>query len=110
MALFKGIVMKLMQGDCLDRMGEIPDCSIDMVLTDPPYGMKFQSSYRIVQHSKIKNDNELSWLNQFVDEMYRTMRDDSAGYVFCSFHHIDMFKQALQQKFKIKNNTGLGKE
>ena len=30
--------MKLMQGDCLDRMKEIPDGSVDMVLTDPPYG------------------------------------------------------------------------
>jgi site-specific DNA-methyltransferase (adenine-specific) len=27
-----------MQGDCLERMQEIPDGSIDMVLTDPPYG------------------------------------------------------------------------
>jgi len=29
---------KLMLGDCLERMKEIPDNSIDMVLTDPPYG------------------------------------------------------------------------
>lgn len=28
----------LMQGDCLDRMKEIPDGSVDMILTDPPYG------------------------------------------------------------------------
>lgn len=27
-----------MKGDCLERMKEIPDGSIDMVLTDPPYG------------------------------------------------------------------------
>lgn len=27
----------LMHGDCLDRMKEIPDSSVDMVLTDPPY-------------------------------------------------------------------------
>ena len=27
-----------MQGDCLERMQEIPDGSINMVLTDPPYG------------------------------------------------------------------------
>ncbi len=28
----------LMQGDCLERMKDIPDGSVDMVLTDPPYG------------------------------------------------------------------------
>jgi len=30
--------VKLMQGDCLERMKEIKDGSVDMVLTDPPYG------------------------------------------------------------------------
>lgn len=28
----------LMQGDCLERMKEIPTGSVDMVLADPPYG------------------------------------------------------------------------
>ena len=31
-------MINLMQGDCLEKMKEIPDGSIDMVLTDPPYG------------------------------------------------------------------------
>lgn len=30
--------MKLYQGDCLEEMKNIPNKSIDMVLTDPPYG------------------------------------------------------------------------
>ena len=29
---------ELKKGDCLDRMKEIPPDSVDMVLTDPPYG------------------------------------------------------------------------
>jgi len=31
-------MINLMLGDCLERMKEIPDGSIDMVMTDPPYG------------------------------------------------------------------------
>ena len=31
-------MIQLMLGDCLERMKEIPDGSVDMVLTDPPYG------------------------------------------------------------------------
>lgn len=30
--------MKLLHGDCLELMKDIPDNSVDMVLTDPPYG------------------------------------------------------------------------
>jgi len=32
------MMINLMLGDCLERMKEIPDGSVDMVLTDPPYG------------------------------------------------------------------------
>jgi len=31
-------MIDLRHGDCLERMSEIPDGSVDMVLTDPPYG------------------------------------------------------------------------
>jgi len=31
-------MINLMQGDCLEVMKDIPDGSVDMVLTDPPYG------------------------------------------------------------------------
>ena len=31
-------MINLMCGDCLERMKEIPDASVDLVLTDPPYG------------------------------------------------------------------------
>ena len=31
-------MIELIQGDCLEEMKKIPDGSVDMVLTDPPYG------------------------------------------------------------------------
>ena len=31
-------MMNLMLGDCLERMKEIPDGSVDLILADPPYG------------------------------------------------------------------------
>ena len=37
----------LMQGDCLERMKEIPDGSVDMILTDPPYGTTACSGIRL---------------------------------------------------------------
>ena len=32
-------MIQLMQGDCLERMKEIPDGSVDLVLCDLPYGV-----------------------------------------------------------------------
>jgi site-specific DNA-methyltransferase (adenine-specific) len=32
---------KLLHGDCLEFLKTLPDCSVDAVVTDPPYGLKF---------------------------------------------------------------------
>lgn len=53
--------IQLMQGDCLERMKEIPDRSVDMVLCDPPYGIDFQSCRikdKTKRKPKIKNDKQ----------------------------------------------------
>jgi len=97
--------INLIHGDCLEAMKLIPDGSVDMVLTDPPYGMEYQSNRRTAtdKFAKIKNDDGLSWLDEFVDEIYRVIKMDSAAYVFCSWHKIDAFKSAFDRKFKLKN-------
>ena len=33
----------LEHADCLDAMREMPEASIDAVVTDPPYGLSFRS-------------------------------------------------------------------
>lgn len=51
--------VKLLQGDCLELLKDIPDGSVDMVLTDPPYGIDYQSQWKKNKSEwmpKIKND------------------------------------------------------
>ena len=103
------------QGDCLDLMRDIPDGLVDMIATDPPYGMDLQSNYRKDQHAKIAGDKNLDWLPEFVRESHRVAADNTAHYFFCSYHKIDVFKQELERHFKIKNllvweknNTSMG--
>ena len=103
------------QGDCLELMKTIPDGSVDMVLTDPPYGMSFVSGFRKVAFNAIANDSSLEWIDDLASELHRITKDDTAHYVFCSYHHIDKFKQAFERHFKIKNiltwvknNTSMG--
>jgi DNA modification methylase len=33
--------MKLLLGDCLDKLKELEDNSVDSIVTDPPYGLSF---------------------------------------------------------------------
>lgn len=49
-----------LQGDCLEVMPFVG--KVDAVVTDPPYGMSFQSSHRKEKHKKIANDGDVSLL------------------------------------------------
>ena len=106
---------KLLNGDCLELIKKIPDGGVDLVVTDPPYGMNFQSNYRKEKYKKIDNDETLDWLEEYVSELYRIMKDNTAVYCFCSWHNIDVFKQTFEKYFKLKNiivweknNTSMG--
>jgi len=48
-------------GDCLEVMDDLiaDGVKVDAIITDPPYGMNFQSSYRKKQYNKIKNDDNI---------------------------------------------------
>lgn len=101
--------------DWKEAIKQVSDKSIDLVVTDPPYGMKFQSNYRKVQHKSIQNDDNLDWLESWVIELKRVCKDEAHLYIFCSWHNIDLFKQIVGAYFNVKNiliweknNTGMG--
>ena len=97
---------KLYQGDCLEIMGGIKDKSVDLIVTDPPYLMDYQSNRRKKEDrfDKIKNDKGNYMLIQdYLEECYRIMKDNTAIYCFCSWHNIDFFKNEFEKHFKLKN-------
>jgi len=93
----------------------IENNTIDLVVTDPPYGMDFQSNFRKEKHKSIQNDTDLAWLGGWVKELKRVCKQEAHLYIFCSWHHIDKFKQEVGALFNVKNiliweknNTGMG--
>ena len=109
--------VKLYNDDCLERMDKLiaKGIQVDAIITDPPYGMSFQSNYRNKQHKAIVGDSSLDWLGDFASNCYNLAKDDTAHYIFCSYHNIDKFKQAFEKYFKVKNilvweknNTSMG--
>lgn len=45
--------IELILGDCLDKIKDIPDGSIDLVLTDPPYGVTQNKRDKVVDLSEL---------------------------------------------------------
>ena len=97
---------KLHLGDCLELMPDIPDGSIDMILTDPPYGMDLtpQRKSGKFHGEKIKNDNNLLWADEFFKQCFRLTIKNSVSMFYCSHHCISEFiSSARLAGFDIKN-------
>ena len=98
--------IKLMKGDCLELMKEIPDNSIDMVLTDPPYGMNLtpQRLSGKFYGEKIDNDNTLEWTDEFFSIIYSKLVKVGSAFVFCNHYCISEFiASAKKAGFEVKN-------
>lgn len=97
----------LFKGDCLEIMKNIPNCSVDMIITDPPYGMNLTPQRKTSKFSgsKIENDDNLEWTDVFFKECYRVLpKNDCAGFFFCSHHSVGTFIESGKKAgFNIKN-------
>lgn len=94
------------EGDCLTLMERIEDASVDLVVTDPPYLMNYQSRRRVAseQFRHIANDvDSHELIADYFAECHRKLKDNTSIYAFCSWHHIDFFKTEFERHFKLKN-------
>lgn len=89
--------------DWEDGIKQVFDNTIDLVLTDPPYGIAYRSNHRKVKHKGIQNDIGLDWLGVWCKELKRVCKPEAHLYIFCSWHNIDVFKQTLGAYFNVKN-------
>lgn len=66
----------LLYGDCLERMKEIPDGSVDLVLTDPPYGTVKGMGAGEERYSRLANSDWDVAINpsDFLQECDRILR------------------------------------
>lgn len=61
-------------GDCLEVMADMEPGSVDAVVTDPPYGIDYQSARRSdpgMWKPKIAGDKDLSFIPDFMESIYR---------------------------------------
>jgi site-specific DNA-methyltransferase (adenine-specific) len=91
-------------GDCFTLLKDVDANTVDLLLTDPPYGIDFISGQRKKNvHGKIKNDNNLDWLNEWLIEIKRVLKPDAHAYIFCSHHNLDVFLSTVKKHLPYKN-------
>jgi len=105
---------KIIQGDCIKVMKEMPNNSVDLIITDPPYGDNVAYGW----NNKTIRNNENPLINCLaLVECYRILKRNTSLYLFTNWKHYPFLTEFIFRytKFKIrhlvvwkKHNFGLG--
>lgn len=101
------ITTDLRHGSCIDLIKKLPTASVDLLLTDPPYGLELLEDLRenggtkMVGHQlmsathNLTIDEVLKLLRSLAPEFARVLKPGAHFYVFCAFQHAGEFIKAL---------------
>ena len=94
--------------DCLEFMKTLPDKCIDLVLTDPPYGIKLSRGYTKENKGKdlVFGDDGFSvmvFLDDILNEYRRILKPNSAIYIFTRFDIMPYWWLKCKNYFDMKN-------
>jgi len=74
-------------GDCVGVMDEMPDESVDLVVTDPPY----MARYRDRSLRRVRNDDNGSWLIPSFAQVACVLKNNRFCVSFYGWHKADQF-------------------
>ena len=81
---------RIINGDCTEVLKTVATESVDFVLTDPPYFVRYKDR----SGRTIKNDRHPGALLKVFDDVYRVLKPDSLCISFYGWQAIDAFMQA----------------
>lgn len=93
----------LYHADCFDV---IPDITFDSLVTDPPYGMNFQSNHRIEKHQRIKGDDNNDALHSII--MGTRCLTTHSSYIFARWDNLYNLPKPTSLITWVKNNWSMG--
>lgn len=105
---------RIYQRDCIEGLKALPDASVDLVVTDPPYGIDYNSNWskdseyrsKVKTVNGIKNDgaDNHDFLAQVLYELNRVMKPNTHIYWFTRWDRVQYQQPLLERYFKMKNS------
>lgn len=91
------------QMDYRELLKQLPDGAAGLILTDPPYGIRYQNQFSHTPHKPIKGDEGIDYAG-FAAECYRVLQNNAHAYFFTRFDQYPEHYRLLRQAgFQIKN-------
>ena len=84
---------QILQGDCTRVLRTLPATSVDLVVTDPPYGVR----YRDRLNRTIANDDHPERILGAFNDVYRVLKPDTFCVSFYGWNQADVFLAAWRR-------------
>ena len=103
--IIKELENRIINADCMDILKELPDKSVDLILTDPPYGGGEQDAWRGKKRSRFGG-----WFNKYhIDEQNRGNLEQeisTRGIFDSDIRHWDIApsKEVFDEIFRVSKN------
>jgi DNA modification methylase len=91
-------------GDCMDVLPTLD--KVDAVITNPPYGMDFQSNHRLEKHLKIANDKNADVANAVI--AWALENTTHSVYAFGRWDNLYDYPKPKSLITWVKNNWSMG--
>ena len=89
MLLNKDPFIEIKTGDILEKIKEIPDSSVDLIVTDPPYNLNKNYGNN---HDSLEFSEYLDFSRKWLKEADRVLKPDGTVYIFMGMRLISYIK------------------
>jgi site-specific DNA-methyltransferase (adenine-specific) len=91
-------MIQVIQGNCIEELKSTKDCSVDLVIADPPYnvGKDYGNG-----SDRQQFEDYLSFTRLWLRECHRILKQDGTIYVFIGFRYISYLYQILETELKM---------
>jgi site-specific DNA-methyltransferase (adenine-specific) len=100
-------LVTIYHGDCRDALEGLDAATVDLLLTDPPYGMQFSSGQRLVNPlGNVKADGArqgMRLVRQMLMAATDALKPDAHAYIMCHFESWPDFYDAVSSYMPIRN-------
>jgi len=92
--------------DSLQALKRVRDGSVNLILTDPPYGQDYSTGrqkHTVRRTTRILNDAGDLDIDRLMFEFDRVTTAESHCYIFTSWKTVDLWKRSFERVFVLKN-------
>ena len=93
-------------GDCIELMSEMPEESVDLIITDPPFAIDFKATRhnynrvdsRVLQgYNEIEGNDYLTFTLNWLTEATKVLKDTGSMYIFSGWNYLKELLIAIDE-------------